>query len=224
MNHLRLYEDFLDKKEVTDWLHSNGILKSKDFIDPIELVKYFTIKNPDLIKLTALGNCHALGLNSFILNQSPKIRLFVCDDNSELHQPFDPGNPIIPIHPHKYDDLFFQVSGKLIHHLYKKDISGIEFNKYNFIRLNDRGTEIKNLGKETLKYIGEFNNINKLKAKALHTASVQGKCSWIIIETKKDETFSEILYHQDLKPRPELYTKINDPIGFINQFLKGLII
>ena len=85
--------NIIDKNEE---LNSDGIKK---------LLTYLINKNPDIIKRTALKNCHAVGLNSFILNYDPKIRLFISDEDCEIRT-INNKNPIIPIHPHKYDDLF----------------------------------------------------------------------------------------------------------------------
>jgi hypothetical protein len=225
MRYLKLFEEFVPetKDELYDWLYSKGILRRGEVLNPetsVKVVKYFLHYNSEIIKKTALSDCHAIGLNSFILNESPKIRLFICDNDSELYSSYNPERPIIPIHPHKYDDLFFPINGKLIHHLYTKNSNGIEFNKYHFIRLSNVDMEIKNLGTEKLKYVGYFNSINKLKSKALHTVSVEDKdTAWLIMETNQDMSFNEIFYHHDLKPRPDLYQKKNNPIEFIEDFL-----
>lgn len=224
MRYLKLFEEFVDKNEVLNWLYSNKILNNREELnrDGIKkLLNYFINNNQSLIEKTALKNCHAVGLNSFILNTYPKVRIFTCDEECEIKK-YDPANPVIPIHPHKYDDLFFQINGKLVHHLYERKPNGIKFNKYNFIRLNNINTEIVKLGEENLKYIGQFSNINKLRSKTLHTVSVEGDCSWIIIETKKDDTFDEIFYHQDLQKRDELYKPFENPISFLKNFVDSI--
>lgn len=218
-----LNEDIKNKSEVIEWLKSNNIL-NKDSIskeDCINIIEFFLKKNRTIIEKTALSDCHVKGLSSFILNYNPKIRLFICEPDCELFEKYNPKNPIIPIHPHKYDDLFFQVSGKLVHHLYeKKRGGGIFMNKYNFIRLNNIDNEIVNLGEEELKYIGDFTNINKLKSRTLHSASVKGYYpSWIIIETNQDDMFSEVLYHKNLKKREDLYNVIINPVKYIEDFI-----
>lgn len=221
MKYLKLFEEFNNRDEILKWMYDNNIIKSGEILDRsgIKKLLYHLIENNEsLIKKTALKNCHARGLNSFILNSSPKIRLFISDEDCEIRN-IDPYNPIIPIHPHKYDDLFFQINGKLIHHIYHVSNSGVEFNKYNFIRLNNIDSEIINLGKEKLRYVGNFSNINKLRSKTLHTASVEGDCSWIIIETKPDDNFNEIFYHQNLQKRNYLYQKFDDPISYLYDFV-----
>lgn len=224
MKYLKLFEEFNNKDEVLKWMYDNKIIDSNEDLNRNgikRLLHYLIEKNKSLIEKTALKDCHAIGLNSFILNMDPKIRLFISDDDCEIRN-IDPYDPIIPIHPHKYDDLFFQINGKLIHHLYQVSSAGVDFNKYNFIRLNNIDAEIVNLGKEKLRYIGEFSNINKLRSKTLHTASIDGDCSWLIIETKPDENFSEIFYHQNLKKRKDLYKKFENPIEFLNKFVSKL--
>lgn len=224
MKYLKLFEEFINKQDILDWLYSNGILNKNEELNKDgvkKLITHFIKNNRQLIEKTALKNCHAIGLNSFILNQNPKIRIFISDEDCEVNK-FDPYNPVIPIHPHKYDDLFFPITGKLTHHLYQRNINGIPFNKYNFIRLNTINDEIVKLGEENLKYIGEFSNINKLKSKTLHTISVEGECSWLIIETKQDESFSEIFYHQNLQKRNDLYVPFENPILFLENFINNL--
>ena len=225
MRYLKLFEEFMNKEEVLSWMYSNNILGRNEELnkDGIKkLLNYLIDRNPNIIEKTALKNCHAVGLNSFILNFDPKIRLFICDDECEIKK-YDPSNPVIPIHPHKYDDLFFQINGNLVHHLYERRRDGIKFNKYNFIRLNNINTDITKLGEENLRYIGQFSNINRLRSKTLHTVSVEGDCSWIIIETKKDDTFSEIFYHQNLQKRGELYQPFDNPISFLKDFVNHKI-
>lgn len=52
--------------------------------------------------------------------------------------------------------------------------------------------------------------------------SVDGDCSWIIIETKKDDSFDEVFYHQDLKRRDELYKPFNNPVNFLKRFIETI--
>jgi hypothetical protein len=225
MRYIKLFEQFFSKQDVLSWLYSSNILDRNDTMDINgikKIINYFISQNQSTIQKTALKDCHAVGLNSFILNQYPKVRLFICDEDTEIKK-YDISNPIIPIHPHKYDDLFFQIEGKLVHHLYQKSDNGIEFNKYNFIRLNNINMEIKNLGKQKLRYIGQFSNVNKLRSKTLHTVSIEdAPCSWLIIETKEDETFSEVFYHQNLIRRDDLYKPFNNPIEFLIEFVNKL--
>lgn len=149
----------------------------------LQLCKYLISVNKDLINRTGLRNCHCLGLSSFIINEKPKIRLFIAEENCELFQKFDYLNPIIPVHSHKYDDIFTQLEGNMINHLYR--VGGVHiFNKYKYKRLNDTQTQPQLLGKEGLDYLGAKNNLNWLKANELHTASLEGeRCSWIVTET-----------------------------------------
>lgn len=187
-------------------------------MDTIHLIKYLISINYDLIEKTAISNCHAIGLNSFIINEKPRMRLFVADPFCELYKEFDYKNPIIPIHPHKYDDLFTQIEGKLVNHMYKVG-NDIEFNKYEYLRLSDKSSELINLGKENLTYLGSNSNVTILKASELHTANISGdKCSWIITETFEDKNFKQAAYHQNLVKNPELYKEFENPIGYLEQY------
>ena len=187
----------------------------------LDLVKQLIKTNNDSINSTAIKNCHALGLNSFIINHIPKIRLFIADDDCELFEKFDPLNPKIPIHAHKYNDLFMQLEGELIHHFYNIG-TDIKFNKYRYYRLSDKEQTIQNIGCEYLKYRGEKHDVVELKSSILHSVSLSGeKCSWIIIELDKDENFEQVSYHQNLVNNPELYKRFDDPINYLNQYFKS---
>ena len=104
-------------------------------MNTLQLCKYLISVNAELIAKTAMHNCHCIGLNSFIINEKPKVRLFIAEPNCELFEKFDYTNPIIPIHPHKYDDMFSQLEGIMINHLY--EVGGdLEFNNYQSLWLS----------------------------------------------------------------------------------------
>lgn len=183
-----------------------------------EMFKHIISVNKELIEKTAIGNCHCIGLNSFIINGKPKVRLFIAEKNCELFGKFDFLNPIIPIHPHKYDDVFSQIEGEMTHHLYSVGYGGNEYSKYRYARLSDKETQIVNVGKAKLIYLGG-EKIKELKASELHTASLSGeRCSWMVTETKEDKNFQQIAYHQNLKSRPELYKPIVEPFEYLKTY------
>ena len=204
-------------------------------IDAKHLTRFLINTNQELIRKTAIKHCHAYGLHSFIINESPKIRLFIAESGCELNKNnmplgvFNPGAPIIPIHPHKYDDLFITMSGVLNHHIYCENgkepqtrynvYSRHTLKAYTYRRLNDKH-KIEGCGQHTLSYLGYKNDL-LLGAKTLHTVTTEGETSWLIIETFKDDKFEQIAYHQNLLERPELYQefKNEDPIDFINLFI-----
>ena len=187
-------------------------------MNTLQLCKYLISVNAELIDRTAMGNCHCIGLNSFIINEKPKVRLFIAEPNCELFEKFDYLNPIIPIHPHKYDDMFSQLEGIMINHLYK--VGGIyEFNKYQYKRLSDNKTELELLDKEYLDYLGGKTHITELKATELHTASLQGeRCSWLITETFENKSFEQIAYHQNLIERKELYKPMLNSNEYLHSY------
>ena len=198
----------------------------------VEFVKYLVSINSHLIDDTALSNCHCVGLNSFIINDRPKIRLFVADKYCKLYDNFDFKKPIIPVHPHKYDDIFVQLSGKLIHHLYefsgsnKKIDIDVKFNKYKYKRLSD-STKIEKIGTDIkFYYKGELDNLEYLKANELHTVSLdfgfETLCSWLVFETFEDKEFKQEAYHYDLIEQNNLYKKFENPIHYLNNFLNNL--
>lgn len=184
----------------------------------LQLCKYLISINQELIEKTAIKNCHCIGLNSFIINEKPKIRLFIADSNCELFQPFDYMNPIIPIHPHKYDDLFSQLEGTMINHLYR--VGGeLEFNEYQYLRLSNIDSELRLMGKRGLSYLGSKEDVVELKATELHTASLSGeRCSWLITETFENKHFKQVSYHQNLTKRNDLYKPMNNSKEYINSY------
>lgn len=187
-------------------------------MNTLQLCKYLISVNTELITKTAMSNCHCIGLNSFIINEKPKVRLFIAEQDCELFEKFDYLNPIIPIHSHKYDDMFSQLEGTMVNHLYK--VGGdLEFNKYQYLRLSDKSTKLELLGKEILMYLGAENKITELKATELHTASLQGeRCSWLITETFENKNFEQVAYHQKLIEREELYKPMLNSNEYLHSY------
>jgi len=187
-------------------------------MDTLQLCKYLITVNSELINKTAMSNCHCIGLNSFIINENPKIRLFIAEPNCELFKKFDYLNPIIPIHPHKYDDIFSQLEGNMINHLYEVG-SMYSFKKYHYKRLSDNETELELLDNEYLDYLGGRNNIIFLKSNQLHTANLEGdRCSWLVTETFRNKNFEQFAYHQDLIKRKELYIPIINGSNYLYKY------
>lgn len=191
----------------------------------IDYCKHLIETNLSLVQKTALQNCHCIGLKSFIINESPRIRLFIADKNCELKK-FNLFNPIIPIHAHKYDDSFYQLEGLLVHHIYSPDNNGIVFNKYKYLRLSDSDKKIQKIGYERLGYLGGFAHINELDSKTLHTAQVilnkRKRCSWIVQEGLEDKTFEQVSYHRRLMHRKKLYQQMEDPLMFLDKYFEPL--
>lgn len=187
-------------------------------MESLTLCKYLISTNVELVNSTALGDCHCIGLRSFIINEKPKIRLFIAEPDCELYQNFNPTDPIIAIHPHRYDDIFIQLEGRLTHHIYQLD-GNMEFNKYGYLRLSDCDKRLHQIGTERLDYIGAMDDVKFLKSDTLHTASISGnRCSWMIIETFENADFNQFAYHKDLVERPELYKKIPDGVEYLNNY------
>lgn len=187
-----------------------------------DIFKYLILTNKELIEKTAISNCHCIGLNSFIINEKPKVRLFIAEKDCELLSAFHFLNPIIPIHPHKYDDVFTQIEGEIIHHLYRVGYNYFfncgDFNKYQYARLSDKETKIIKIDREKLTYLGS-KTLTHLKSYELHTATLWGdRCSWLVTETFEDKNFQQIAYHQDLKSRPELYKPISNPFEYLRTY------
>lgn len=190
--------------------------------------EFLVATNKKLIEATALRNCHCLGLNSFIINENPRIRLFIADQGCELFQPFDNANPLIPIHPHKYSDLFATLMGEVTHHLYKVEDEFTEqrlvgFRQYTYNRISDQKSEIVCLGNVILSHLVSSSAITQLNAEVLHTVSltpdsVTGVCAWMIMETYEDPGFKQVSYHQYLEARPNLYQAFPDAYRYLQRF------
>jgi len=177
------------------------------------------LKNRDIVLSTGIKDCHCMGLYSFILDFNPKIRLFI-SDNSDISNDYNIYDPIIPIHPHKYNDYFFQLRGYLEHHLYKIDDNGFTIKKWGYPRIS--GGDIEFLGFEKLSLIRSEKNINFLKSNVLHSASVNsGISSWIIVESGIDNNFKQISYHNHLKSNKDLYKKFDKDLDWILDKING---
>lgn len=182
--------------------------------------------NKDLIASTAIKNCHVIGLHSFIINEFPKTRLFIADEDCVLRNPFDTHNPILTIHRHKHNDLFVPLTKtKITHHLYKLSDehtdNSISFTMVNYSRLDENiGTHL--IGNEWLDYI-ESKHLYFMDTNQHHTVSINGnaKCAWLVIEVGTNEDFTSISYGGD-KVSNECYSKFEDPLTYVRNYLDDL--
>ncbi len=212
--------------------------KHNNSINAFWLCKYLISENKELIKSTAIKDCHAIGLNSFIINENPRMRLYTADPNCELYKlGIYIENPIIPIHRHKYRDLFFQLYGNVVHHIY--DVENwiglgqktFRIAKYRYNRIGDSNKEIKFVDNVDIAYRSTLINPEYLNPSDYHTVYLEPaqlypnpKCCWLIIETEEDSffDFNKFAYSQDLKERPELYQKFDanfDIIKYLQNYL-----
>lgn len=193
----------------------------------LHYAKYLINANKALVERTAIKNCHAIGLNSFIINETPKIRLFTCDENCELYKS-NLLNPIIPIHSHKYDDIFTQINGNLIHDFWciSDERKGVLFNKYRYYRLSDNENIIENIGEQYLSHHHSYVMFCDmfLDAKILHSVRIKGdKVCWFITEMNCLDDFEPVGYAKKLlKRRRRLYQKFEEPLNYLNEFLNSL--
>ena len=188
-----------------------------------QYVKFLVEKNYPLVINSAIAHCHCLGLNSFIISQDPKIRLFIADDHSEIHD--NPG--IIPIHSHKYDDYFQVIEGGVTHRIFNFKFDGKPFQSYTYQRIGDREDEEPvAMGQSYLKVVDILAQDEViLKSKLLHNVKLTGRnVMWTVTEMQKSQSFNQICYDEGtLKRRPELYKKVNDPMGFIDYKLNSVL-
>lgn len=192
------------------------------------LVKTLLKANSKLVIDSAIQNCHVVGLHSFILNRSPKIRLFIADENCVLRQPFNIAEPILTIHAHKHNDIFVNLTKTSItHHIFKKtpiaqktDNTFIySLNLYNRLDAKESHNGML-MGDEYLDYIGS-GYYTFLPHTKLHTVNIlgNGKCAWLIMEVGTNENFVPVSYGGE-QIHPECYRKFNDPIGYIKEYLE----
>lgn len=192
--------------------------------------KYRIRDRKDLIEKTAIRNCHALGLHSFIINENPKMRLFIADPDSELSNVYNPEEPIIPIHSHKYNDLFSVLYGTLHQHLYTLShdeiIMPFPINSYNLIRISDSKKELANLGRVNLTHLDtkSYKTEHFLKAEELHSVSTtpdkNGKCAWLITETIANVHYTQVAYHQNLIKRNNLYLPFENAHDYLMKYFE----
>lgn len=198
-------------------------------------VRFLIVNNKELVRETALKNCHCIGLNSFIINEKPRIRLFVAEKGSDLHRKFDPQDPVIPVHPHKYDDQFVVLHGVLTNHIYKQGLydkhflSQFKLFRFSYKRIINGAKEPydpKIMSCDWITYFkkdqvtGEYFQ----PASTLHTVSVpEGiETIWIVIEMDQSTEFDQLAYMngQKSKRRDRLYLPFKEnPIEYLGSKL-----
>lgn len=190
-----------------------------------QLIKIALKANEKLIAETAIKNCHVTGLHSFLLNKSPKVRLFIADNNCALRLPFDYKNPYLTIHAHKHNDIFIPLTNEeIIHHFYKHvdyvDEKSIPFSLNEYNRLDGNTKNGRTGGSDWLEYIGHENRMF-MGTKELHTVSILGpkKCAWIIIEIGTDEDFIQLSFGGE-QITSDCYQKFDNPIQYIKDYFE----
>lgn len=188
-------------------------------------VKTLLNLNSQLVCDTAIRNCHVMGLHSFILNKSPKVRLFIADSECVLRQPFNVHNPILTVHAHKHNDVFINLTKTcIIHHLYKKAPIAVKgdntfvcsLNMYH--RLDTNGNGIL-LGDDYLDYISSSKR-TVLHHTELHTVNIlgNGKCAWLVVEVGTNTNFEPISYGGQ-QINNDCYKEFINPIEYIKEYL-----
>ncbi len=186
------------------------------------LYKNIIRMNREVIDKTALINCHCIGLNSFVINEKPRMRMFIAEPHCELYGYFHKLNPVIPIHAHKYHDFFVQIKGQITHHLY--EVGGdIFFNKYSYARIGDDKQEPVLVGSDTLKYLGGDSHVYELSPSKLHTVSFDkyypgDETCWVVIETTEDKNFNQVAYHPDLVKKEGLYAPMQNGFDYLKKY------
>lgn len=188
-----------------------------------KLAKHLFNTNRELVKNTAIRDCHCLGLHSFIINEKPRIRLYIAEDDSELHRT-GYASPI-PIHAHKYDDMFQVINGSVIHYIYEQgDARDCKYKAYLYARVKEKDSTPILIGD---KFLRQTDIIQKksfvMPASTLHTVRLKGNnVMWMITELAQDLGFKQVGYvHEEhvLETRPELYKPFSDAISYVAQKL-----
>lgn len=189
----------------------------------LQLAKHLFNTNKDVVKKTAIRDCHCLGLHSFIINEKPRIRLFIAEDDSELHGK----KVIIPIHSHKYDDLFQVVSGEVIHKLYLEGNVGQPYNTYLYPRIKEGDSTPLLCGLRYLEFVGTIKSKSFIMpASTLHTVQLKGQnVMWMVTELAEDTNFKQIgyvPYNSKLEIRDELYKPFPGALEYITDRFKKI--
>ena len=184
-----------------------------------QYVKHLVERNYIIVINSAIAHCHCLGLHSFIINENPRIRLFIADDHSEIHRD---GN-VIPIHSHKYRDYFQVINGSVCHAVYDRVESGGKlYDSYRYGRIGDGDFEPIRVGEARLK-LGKLLTQDEviLPADALHSVRLRdSNVMWTVTELDRNDAFDQVCFSErKLVARRDLYKPLPNAIEFIrNRF------
>ncbi len=193
----------------------------------IELIKHLVSINKKLIESSAIKDCHCLGLNSFVINEKPRIRLFIANEDCELYNEVSP----IPIHAHKYDDLFQVLSGPVYHEIYKigTRFTGAQYRVYKYPRIKDTDKTPVYIERSFLTWVDTtWRDMILMPAQTLHTVRLSDEGErkpiiWMVTELAEDEGFEQIAYSfNPITPRPELYQPFPDAFEYVMDKFKSI--
>lgn len=190
-----------------------------------QLVTHLLHGGIDKITEQSILNCHAVGLHSIMLLNSPEqtIRLYVAYPHNELarNNDEDLSNFSLAFHPHHCDITIQVVKGTIFNWVVQNTDnpnSGFEMDCYKY------NSEITN-GKIGFKKASQNNIINSVRkeyisagesvymnASELHTVGASDKhlSAWFVFEGKEDKFYNNIAYsNADLEnfDSSELYKK-----------------
>lgn len=167
------------------------------------LIEHLLTNNFEEIHKKSLINCHAKGLHSIMLLESPgkTIRLFYSEENSELisntPSSFDQNNMSIAFHKHHCNVTLQVVKGDIINWIVKKDLNGSLETKewiYNSgISESISFTEVKEkvmLTTEKVDFLRE-GGIKIMKAGDIHTVGVlpNKAAAWLVFEGLENDKY-----------------------------------
>lgn len=183
----------------------------------LNIIKHFLDKNLDLILAKSLINCHAIGVDSILLDDTPgaRIRMFIANENHELHKNHKfAGNISVAIHPHHCDLTLIPIRGAFENILFlDKPKEGMTYLEYEFdeylynSKITGSKCKFVKQGKKTLLFNGSmwhspnYNGYLEMAANTLHTVcAVRGQLTaWAVYEEKEDKNYQPVCYsNQDL--------------------------
>lgn len=197
------------------------------------LVKHLIENHLAEIVDKSLLNCHAIGLHSIMLLDTPekRIRLFVCDEDNTLyrnlpeHQDKHPMS--IAFHPHHSNVTLHCVHGEVLNWVMAEKITGRNLIKYSYqsqITSEEGKMAFVRTGQVRLKtqklhWMSAGDSIN-MGAKEIHTIGChEGEiAAWFVFEGKEDVTYDPVCYtNAEIVPDSGLYLKPtkNEVLGLL---------
>lgn len=211
------------------------------------IIKHFLHHHKDVILEKSLINCHVLGMDSVILDDTPgqRIRIFFANENHELYR--NEYKPVsLAAHAHHCDLTLAPLWGCFTNIIYligdkpKKDgivnaagyLEDVQVNEWQYVseilnkgkggfKLNSTNKSISTLERQLISNIGPHKRA-VMKANDVHTVYVPKgqKAAWVVYEGKEDENYKSVSYtNTDLSRfnTCNLYTKMDE------DYLTGLL-
>lgn len=189
-----------------------------------ELIKHLLENNREEILSKSLMNCHAIGLHSIMLLESPgkTIRLFIAMPYHELWKnlpaDFDENRMSIGFHPHHCNITLHCIMGRFHNWTVKENVWGYSVKKFEYkSKINGGEFGVTPIGfplinSTSQRWVYE-NEVVSMRANEIHTVGVEkGKvAAWFVYEGKEDPSYKPYLYSNhdiDKEGKKDLYQKM----------------